>query len=551
MAYGRPGVYVNETLLPSSAADLNSANNAAGAVLGVFSKGPTALTKVNSWYEFTQRYGSFDAKFPATFGVNQFFLNGGSELYVKRVFTSTDSTPANNAKAASVSIPSTTSGTNWGTATAKDVGLAGNNLRIQIDSRTVTVNSVSTTTYSLYVLLETVPQYLGTNNANGVNDYIVESYTNLVFTSTTDPNYVVNVVNSQSKYITLTASNPTYPPAIQTSAAVLPLTAGSDGIRVSESDYTSKILTDGTSELDLVDRPLVLFAPELYNKFIVDGYDDSTAQTKMAAVHSQMATWSAAGDGFAILETPPALNSDGTNNTTASLAVDYATNSKTTMPQVSQAAVYYPYLYISDPVNSSRGVLRKIGPAGSVAGIYMRTDKIGPFKAPAGLTATISGVVASERGFTSKELDNLNTGVGTSVGNPVNVIRNIRGAGIVVMGARTLLQDGTANRYVNMRRSLIYIKKTLRDVTRFAVFEGNNSTLWAQLRTVVTVFLNQYRNSGGLAGATPAQSFYVKVDSENNTSATISAGEVHIEVGVALQYPSEFVVINLSQITGQ
>jgi phage tail sheath protein FI len=56
-------------------------------------------------------------------------------------------------------------------------------------------------------------------------------------------------------------------------------------------------------------------------------------------------------------------------------------------------------------------------------------------------------------------------------------------------------------------------------------------------------------NQGGLRGDTAAQAFYVKCDVENNPNESIAQGEVHIEVGVALQYPAEFVVINLSQKT--
>jgi phage tail sheath protein FI len=178
-------------------------------------------------------------------------------------------------------------------------------------------------------------------------------------------------------------------------------------------------------------------------------------------------------------------------------------------------------------------------------GLYLQTDKqSGPFKAPAGVGAVIRGALALEKSLTSRELDDLNASV-----SPVNAIRNLPGAGIVVMGARTLLQDGTANKYVNMHRSLIYIKKRMSDLTTFALFENNNEDLWRRLRTTLGAFLNEYRNQNGLRGTSAAQAYFVKVDAENNTAETIANGEVHIEVGVALQYPAEFVVINLSQKT--
>ena len=132
---------------------------------------------------------------------------------------------------------------------------------------------------------------------------------------------------------------------------------------------------------------------------------------------------------------------------------------------------------------------------------------------------------------------------------PVNPIRQIPGAGLAVMGARTLKQDGTANKYVNMRRSLNYIRKQLENLTEFAIFENNDEKLWAQIRTTLGAFLNEYRNQGGLRGASAAQAYFVKCDAENNSNASIANGEVHIQVGVALQYPAEFVVIDLSQKT--
>ena len=100
-----------------------------------------------------------------------------------------------------------------------------------------------------------------------------------------------------------------------------------------------------------------------------------------------------------------------------------------------------------------------------------------------------------------------------------------------------------------LRRSLIFIKKRLKDITEFAIFENNDAALWARLNTSINVFLNEYLNQGGLAGGTPAQAYFIKVDAENNTAQSIANGEVHIQVGVALQYPAEFIVIDLSQKT--
>jgi phage tail sheath protein FI len=89
----------------------------------------------------------------------------------------------------------------------------------------------------------------------------------------------------------------------------------------------------------------------------------------------------------------------------------------------------------------------------------------------------------------------------------------------------------------------------LSDLTQFALFENNDSKLWARIRSSVGVFLTGYLNQGGLRGDTPAQAFYVKCDAENNPQADVLNSQVNIEIGVALQYPAEFVVITLSQNT--
>jgi phage tail sheath protein FI len=178
-------------------------------------------------------------------------------------------------------------------------------------------------------------------------------------------------------------------------------------------------------------------------------------------------------------------------------------------------------------------------------GLYLATDASrGVFKAPAGIGSAIQGIVSVEKSFSSTELDTMNSST-----SPVNPIRQIPGAGLSVMGARTLKQDGTANKYVNMRRSLIYIRKNLKNLTEFALFENNEEKLWAQIRTVLNNFLGEYKNQGGLRGTTPTQAYFVKCDAENNSAQQIANGEVHIQVGVALQYPAEFIVIDLSQKT--
>lgn len=494
MTYGRPGVYVSERLLPAPIAVTGTAN-AAGAAIGAFAQGPTTVTRVTSWYDFVQKFGSYNIAYPATFGVGQFFANGGSELYVRRVLSS-------GAASAAVDLPRSGEGDQVGTVVAKNRGADGNNLRVQVTAAAVAGY------YNFSVYRE--------NPSSPSNDALIEQYTNVVFNDVNSTDYLPTVVNLNSQVVTVSITDNVNAPAV---GAPLPLTGGTNSTAPEAEDYV-----DAVADFDTVEQPLVLFAPEIIKS--LGAADGKTVQDALVS-------WATDNNGFAVLDTD------------ADLTPTEALTAASGIGATSSAAVYYPNLLISDPVGRSAQSLRKVGPAGAVAGLYIFTDKqTGPYKAPAGVRSSIRGAVALERTFTNAELDTLN-----SAATPVNAIRNIPGAGIVAMGARTLLQDGTANRYVNMRRSLIYIKKSLNDLTQFALFENNDERLWARIRTTLSVFLNGYRNQGGLRGNTEGEAFFVKCDAENNTNESIANGEVRIEVGVALQYPAEFVVITLSQKT--
>jgi uncharacterized protein len=62
--------------------------------------------------------------------------------------------------------------------------------------------------------------------------------------------------------------------------------------------------------------------------------------------------------------------------------------------------------------------------------------------------------------------------------------------------------------------------------------------------------LLQFRN-GAFQGRTPNDAFFVKCDNQTTTQADIDAGIVNILVGFAPLKPAEFVVLKLTQKSGQ
>jgi hypothetical protein len=458
------------------------------------------------------------------------------------------------------------------TIAAKHRGLDGNNLRVKFSaSRAVRQPGY----YDL-----TVYQEAGVLN-DRADDVIVEQFTGLVIDDPTSGDYITTVLDFNSGYVKVlegaeteynndgTTISPVVTYSINTAFTprldtVFPLAgAPTPEGALTYLDYTGNAVFDPSDltpepfnvddcelfkEFEIYEQPLVFFLPDVISKIAATANGAVVGWDLAQYVYNALIEWvespNTGGRNFVIVET------------SAAASVDTALSESGALTETSRAAVYYPHVYIKDPIGRSGASIRKVGPSGAVAGLYLYTDRLsGPFKAPAGIGTKITDAIALERAFSSKDLDNLNTGVdstnSTDGNNVVNAVRNIPGAGVVVMGGRTLKQDGTANRYVSMRRSLTYIETRLKDIAGFAVFENNTEILWARLITALGAFLNEYRNQGGLRGTTVDESFYIKCDNENNTAGTIQAGEVHIEVGVALEYPAEFVVINLSQKTAE
>ncbi len=210
------------------------------------------------------------------------------------------------------------------------------------------------------------------------------------------------------------------------------------------------------------------------------------------------------------------------------------------------AAIYFPRVRIADPLNEYRP--RSVPSSGAIAGLYARTDSTrGVWKAPAGIDASLRGVVGLDY-----KLSNQETGVLNPLG--VNCLRILPVYGPVAWGARTLKgADVFASewKYVPVRRLALFIEESLYRGTQWVVFEPNDEPLWAQIRLNVGAFMHRLFRQGAFQGATPREAYFVKCDKETTPQDDIDRGIVNILVGFAPLKPAEFVIIKISQITGQ
>ncbi|MBD1909750.1 MULTISPECIES: phage tail sheath C-terminal domain-containing protein [unclassified Leptolyngbya] len=206
------------------------------------------------------------------------------------------------------------------------------------------------------------------------------------------------------------------------------------------------------------------------------------------------------------------------------------------------AALYYPWIKVPNPRKGGRSIA--IPPCGHMMGIWSRTDETrGVYKAPA--NETPRGVVGLAYDCNFREQEMLNP-------RGINCIRTFPNRGIKVWGARTLVEpEKTDWRYINVRRLVSYIEKSIELGTQWVVFEPNDQDLWARVRRTVNNFLERLWREGALFGATPEQAFYVKCDEEINTPETMLLGRLYVEVGICPVRPAEFVVFRISQWVSQ
>jgi hypothetical protein len=211
------------------------------------------------------------------------------------------------------------------------------------------------------------------------------------------------------------------------------------------------------------------------------------------------------------------------------------------MTKTPDAAMFFPRLRASDPLKG--GAIADFAPCGAVAGVMARTDATrGVWQAPAGLQATLEGVVGLSVGLTDDDIGSLNF-----LG--VNCLRAMPAIGTVVWGARTF-SDDAQYKYIPVRRLVLFIEESLTRGTKWAVFEPNAEPLWAQIRTNVGAFLFSLFKQQAFQGLTPQDAYFVKCDGTTMTQSDIDRGIVNIVVGIAPVRPAEFVIISISQIVG-
>ncbi|MFQ5526887.1 MAG: phage tail sheath family protein [Thermoanaerobaculia bacterium] len=351
-----------------------------------------------------------------------------------------------------------------------------------------------------------------------------EEYSNLTLQDEDDARFAIKLVNHESDMVKLSYNGPAVKGTRPIGEGMLPLERGHDG----EPPGQAKLIATMKNALDNI-------APSIFNILCLPITATYPAGEASVAITSALG-YCEEKRAFMILDIPENVKK---------ISDMQMWHKKYGSAANFTGAVYYPRLVMPDPLQNYRP--RNVGPSGTLAGVYARTDsRRGIWKAPAGIEAVLKGVKVA-----SKMTDNDN-GILNPLG--VNCLRAFPVYGNISWGARTLAGADLLNsqwKYVNVRRLTSYIEETLYQNLKWAVFEGNDENLWSQIRTQVGGFLSGLFVDGAFAGSSPDKAYFVHCDSTTTTPQDIANGIVNIVVGIAPIKPAEFIILQIEQIAGQ
>jgi hypothetical protein len=525
-----PGVYVTE--IPSGVRTITGVATSITAFIGRSLSGPVNVpTVINSFSDFERSFGGLWTLSMMSYAVRDFYLNGGSQAIIIRIFNDTNPQMLPNyTTVATISLPTELSSPPPGpplVIQAANPGAWGNGLSISVNYNTQDPtmppgSPVSPgTTFNLIVSL------------NGVK---TEQYLNASM-SPTDVNYLPRVLAQQSALVAVPQDGlgnwivPAGSPAATTTDALA--SGGSDGDDLTFTQYNGDpLLKTGMYALYNTDLFNLLCIPPA----IRGGDTDLTVYSNAMALCVERRA-------VLIVDSPGAW---GTNATPANYAVSQLGSLNLSGINARNAALYFPRVLEADPLQKNQ--TDTFVACGIIAGVMANTDSTrGVWKSPAGTDASITGILGLQTKLTNDENGQLNP-----LG--INCLRTFPLTGSVLWGARTLrgadqLEDDY--KYLAVRRTALFIEESLYRGTQWVVFEPNDTPLWAQIRLNIGAFMQNLFRQGAFQGSTPKDAYLVKCDSETTTQTDINNGIVNILVGFAPLKPAEFVILQIQQLAGQ
>ena len=312
--------------------------------------------------------------------------------------------------------------------------------------------------------------------------------------------YIENVINGKSRYITV-EDNPSVSQSYDMTAPVL-LAGGFDDTIAP----TAGAIIQAWEEFENVDN---VPAQILIN----GGWAVPAVQVKMLSVAENRK------DAVAILDVPQDTAED------VAAMVDYRKNDLAANTYF--GGLYGGWVKIYDQYND-REV--NIAPSGDVAAVFVHTVNVAErWDAPAGLQR---GIIPNALGV-SKILSEGERDLLYVAG--VNPVTTYGGAAAVIWGQKTLQVAASALDRFNVVNSVLWINQRIAQALQPFVFEPNTVATRDNINFLVSSFLENIQQRGGLYG------FYVDTSEEINTPFVIDNNQLYVDYYLKPTRTAEFI----------
>src|SRR3712207_5286852 len=348
--YLSPGVYIEELAGPKP---IQGVGTSTGAFVGIAERGPVNSPQlITNLTQFGDVFGSFMPKSFLAYGVQHFFTEGGTRCYVVRAFkpsgapTPTDPTP--DIARAELHVGTGTTGDLVMSVLASSEGAWGNRVTVLASTPGFIANPVpGDTRFKLSVFLDGEPSPVEVFDQLSMNEFDGN-------TDFPNPDHIEVRINGVSKYITVidatddrTKTTPPFFPA-----AAVALTGGSDGaapgVGFLPADLIGAVSTSttpasGLNAFDAVDDINIVAIPDLVNPAFTQANARDATLLAMTYVTNRK-------DCFFVADTPSGIspqNALAWKRGVAPMPTGTAFNTK-------YAALYYPWIYATDPLTGKR-----------------------------------------------------------------------------------------------------------------------------------------------------------------------------------------------------
>jgi phage tail sheath protein FI len=190
-------------------------------------------------------------------------------------------------------------------------------------------------------------------------------------------------------------------------------------------------------------------------------------------------------------------------------------------------AAYFPDVVMTDPITKTQ---MKVPPSVAVLGAMALNDAIAhPWYAPAGFTrGALKAVEDTAASFSRANLDALYNA-------KINPLTSFPGTEVVIWGQKTMLQSASALDRVNVRRLLIEIRRSVKNIALGFLFEPNRSETLAKFEARINPLLQSIQEKSGL------DRYKVKIDAETTTQMDVENNTLRGKIYIQPTKTAEFI----------